>query len=363
MRAAVLDAIGSDPVVTEVTASDLRDGEVLVRVHGVGVCHTDLTVIDGQMPQQTPVVLGHEGAGVVEALGPGVTELAVGDHVVCSFTSCGSCRRCAADQPAYCTKFPLLNYAGMRADGSTTLADADQNPVHGNWFGQSSWATHAVATVRNAVKVDPSLPVEKLGPLGCGLLTGAGAVLNAHRPKPGQSYGVWGLGPVGLAAIMAAKASGCDPIIGVDPLPARRELALELGATHVYEPSDDLAKTLVKQTRGGLDFTLEAVGAPAVIRQALVSLASPGSCITVGFRGPRNPVEIEQGHLLQGRSLRGVIEGDADPHELIPRLVAMWADGQFPFDKLITTYPLDEITTAIADFRAGHVIKPVLLPQ
>lgn len=362
MRAAVLNEIGGGVAVNDLVLADLVADEVLVRVHGVGVCHTDLSVIDGAMPQKTPVVLGHEGSGVVEAVGPGVTELAVGDHVVCSFTSCGACSRCTDRSPAYCTRFPLLNYAGVRTDGSTTLADTTGRPVHGNWFGQSSWATHAVTAVRSAVKVDARLPIEKFGPLGCGLLTGAGAVLNTHRPHPGQSYGVWGLGPVGLAAVMAAKASRCDPIIGVDPNPARRALALELGATAVHEPSDDLARNLVRETRGGLDFTLEAVGTAPVVRQALTSLASPGSCATVGFRGPRNPVEVDQGHLLQGRTLRGVIEGDADPHVLIPRLIQMWSDGDFPFDSLITTYPLERIEAAIADFRAGTVVKPVLVP-
>ncbi|MCF8569811.1 NAD(P)-dependent alcohol dehydrogenase [Gordonia sp. HY002] len=362
MRAAILNEIGGDLTVREVAATDLVAGEVLVKVHGVGVCHTDLTVIDGALPQHTPIVLGHEGAGVVEAVGPGVTELEVGDHVVCSFTSCGRCRRCSVGSPAYCTRFASLNYAGVRSDGSTTLVDPAGGRVHGNWFGQSTWATHAVASVANAVRVDASLPIELLGPLGCGLLTGAGAVLNVHRPRTGQSYGVWGLGPVGLAAVMAAKSSGCDAIVGVDPNPARRALALDVGATAVYEPADDLAKNLVRETRGGLDFTLEAVGTPAVVHQALMSLASPGSCVTVGFRGPKNPVEVDQGHLLQGRSLRGVIEGDADPHVMIPRLVQMWSDSEFPFDALITTYPFDDIASAVADFRTGVVVKPVLLP-
>lgn len=362
MRAALLNDIGGDLVFADLTPTDLVAGEVVIEVRGVGVCHTDLTVIDGAMPQQTPIVLGHEGSGVVTAVGPGVTELAIGDHVVCSFSSCGHCPRCAAGDRAYCSKFALLNYAGIRPDGSTTLTATDGSPVHGNWFGQSTWATHAIASVQNAVKVDPTLPLEKLGPLGCGLLTGAGAVLNVQRPRAGQTYGVWGLGPVGLAAIMAAKASGCARVVGVDPNPARRELALEVGATDVYEPSDDLAKTLVRANGGGLDFTLDAVGAAPVIDQALRSLASPGSCVTVGFRGPRNPVEVDQGHLLQGRSLRGVIEGDADPHQLIPRLLAMWAAGEFEFDRLITTYAFDDIATAIADFRAGTVVKPVLIP-
>ncbi|MFC3244755.1 zinc-binding dehydrogenase [Gordonia humi] len=166
---------------------------------------------------------------------------------------------------------------------------------------------------------------------------------------------------MGLAAIMAAKASGCTTIVGVDPNPARRDLARELGATAAYEPADDLAKTLVRET-GGLDYTLDTVGTGPVIGAAMMSLASPGSCVTVGFRGPRNRIEVEQGHLLQGRTLRGVIEGDADPHELIPRLVRMWSAGEFPFDRLVTTYPFDDIAAAIADFRAGAVIKPVLVP-
>lgn len=360
MRSAVLNPSTTTLSLDEVAPTELKPDEVLIEIAGVGICHTDLAVIDGVLPLPTPIVLGHEGSGVVQAVGSAVTDLVPGDHVVCGFDSCRDCAECGAGRPAYCVNFPLLNYAGVRGDGSTTMT-RDGAPLHGSWFGQSTWGTHAVASRRNAVKVDPSLPLEKLGPLGCGFLTGAGAVLNVSRPQPGQSYGVWGLGPVGLAAVMAAKASGCTTIVAVDPNPARRDTAAELGATHTYDAVPDLAASIVAE-HGGLDFTLEAVGAAPVIRQALESLKTPGLCVTVGFHGLENEMTLNQGHLLQGRSLRGVIEGDADPHEFVPRLLAMWQAGDFPFDRLITTYPLDQINEAIVEFRAGTVLKPVLIP-
>ena len=360
MRSAVLNAPGTALTLNDVDTTELAPDEILVAIAGVGICHTDLAVIDGVLPLPTPLVLGHEGSGVVERVGSAVTSLRPGDRVVCSFDSCRSCAECGGGRPAYCTNFAPLNYAGSRADGTTALQLAG-NPLHGSWFGQSSWGTHAVASSRNSVRVDPDLPLEILGPLGCGLLTGAGAVFNVQRPNPGQTYGVWGLGPVGLAAVMAAKATGCTTIVAVDPNPARREIAHDLGATHSYDATPDLAETIVAEL-GGLDFTLEAVGAGPVIRQALEALRSPGLCVTVGFRGMENEMTLNQGHLLQGRTLRGVIEGDADPHEFIPRLIELWRAGDFPFDRLIDTYPLAQINQAIGDFRAGKALKPILIP-
>ncbi|MFT3900991.1 MAG: NAD(P)-dependent alcohol dehydrogenase [Gordonia sp. (in: high G+C Gram-positive bacteria)] len=360
MRAVVAAKAGGIPALREVATTALRPGEVLVEIAGVGICHTDLTALAGYLPVPTPAVLGHEGAGRVVAIGDEVDGLAPGDAVVLSFSSCGACPACGKGRPAYCRAFALLNYSGHRADGSTTLRDNDGD-VHGSWFGQSSWATHAIADVRNAVKVDDDLPLHRFGPLGCGLLTGAGTVLNVLRPEPGQRLGFWGMGTVGLAGVMAARAAGVEEIVAVDFHRDRLELARELGATHVFEPSDDLVGKIRKQV-GGLDATMEAVGSGAVIAQALGALRSPGICATVGLQGPGNEITVDQGHLLMGRTLSGVIEGDADPHTFIPRLVQMWRDGDFPFEKLVAEYRLDDIATALDDFRAGRVVKPILVP-
>jgi aryl-alcohol dehydrogenase len=361
MRSALLRERNQPLYIEEVDATALQPDEVLVKIAGTGICHTDLSAIDGTVPFPLPAVFGHEGAGVVEAVGDAVTAVAVGDHVVLSFDSCRRCAACISGHPAYCELFPLLNYVGSRLDGSPTMQQGSVD-VHGSWFGQSSFGTHAVASARNAVKVDQDLPLELLGPLGCGLLTGAGTVLNVLRPQPGQSIGVWGIGTVGLAAVMAANAAGCKTIVAVDMNSDRLAIAKEFGATHVFDPTEhtDLVAEIGGQV-GGLDYTVDAVGLGSVIRQALETLRSPGTCATLGLKSLTNEITIDQGHLLLGRTLTGVIEGDADPHTLIPELIELWRAGKFPFDKLIQTFPLDKINDAIDSFRSGLVVKPVLL--
>lgn len=335
-------------------------GEVVVRIAGVGICQTDLGACDGHVPLlQLPAVLGHEGAGVVEAVGPGVASLQPGDHVVLSFDSCGACPTCRAGHPAYCHEFVARNSTGRRPDGSAAMRRGDE-PIHGSFLGQSSFATRALATARNAVRVDPDLPVALLGPLGCSLQTGAGAVLRVLAPQAGQTLAVFGCGAVGMAAVMAGRAVGCATIVAVDPDPVRRDLAAELGATVALEPEGAL-KAIRGLVRGGVDCAVETVGTGPVVDAALSSLASPGRCATLGFRGPRNRVEIDQGHLLMGRSLTGVIEGDVDPQTFIGDLLALHRAGLFPFDRLVTTYPFAEIGQAIEDTRAGRVMKAVLL--
>ncbi|CAM3704361.1 NAD(P)-dependent alcohol dehydrogenase [Smaragdicoccus niigatensis] len=361
MKSALLREYGGPLTIEDVEPNGLQSDEVLVRIVGVGLCHTDLTALKGDVPLPLPAVLGHEGAGVVEAVGDGVSTLAVGDHVVLSFDSCRECAACTSGHPAYCQLFAAMNYFGTRLDGSPTMQQGSDD-VHGSWFGQSSFGTHAIASVRNAVKVDKDLPLELLGPLGCGLLTGAGAVLNVLRPQPGQSIGVWGLGTVGLAAVMAAKAAGCETIVAVDMNSDRLAIAKEFGATHVFDPTEhtDLVWE-ISEHAGGLDYTVEAVGLGSVIRQALETLRSPGTCATLGLQKLENEITVDQGHLLIGRTLTGVIEGDADPHTFIPKLIELWRAGKFPFDKLIQTFPLDKINDAIDSFRSGQVVKPVLL--
>ncbi|MET0899805.1 MAG: NAD(P)-dependent alcohol dehydrogenase [Mycobacterium sp.] len=360
-RVALLEALDAPLSIVEVEFGPLRADEVLIRVAGVGVCHTDLSAIHGAVPLPLPAVLGHEASGVVEEIGPSVTTLAPGDHVVISFESCRDCRQCDSGHPAYCARFAALNYRGRRKDGSTTMSRSG-DPVHGNWFGQSSFGTHAVASARNAVKVDATLPLALLGPLGCSLQTGAGAVLNVLRPNAGDSIAVFGLGAVGLSAVMAALAAGCTTIVAVDMNAERLAMAAELGATHLINPKevDDVVAAVVTASPRGVDHSVDAVGLSSVVQQAVAVLRSPGTCATLGLQGYFNDTVINQGHLLLGRTLTGVIEGDADPQTFIPELLRLWQEGRFPFDRLVRTYPFTEINDALAAAADGSVLKPVI---
>jgi aryl-alcohol dehydrogenase len=258
--------------------------------------------------------------------------------------------------------FAPLNYFGERLDGTVTM-HAGEEEVHGNWFGQSSFATRAIANARNAVKVARDLPLHLMGPLGCGLQTGAGSVMNVLRPKVGDSLAVFGMGAVGLSAVMAGKAVGCDPVIAVDINSARLEIARSLGATHTFNPTEtkDLVWDIMNTVPNAVDCSLDAVGSNPVIRQALEILRSPGHCVTVGFQGLQHEITIDQGHLLLGRRLSGVIEGDADPQIFVPALIELYRDGKFPFDRLIETFPFSQINDAIAAAECGKVIKPVVV--
>jgi len=360
--AAILEEVDAPLQLHEVQIDTPREHEVLVRMRGVGICHTDVSAAHGVIPLALPAVLGHEGAGVVEAVGAGVESLAVGDHVALSFDHCGECSQCTCGHPAYCELFGALNYFGERLDGSVTMRRAGEE-VHGNWFGQSSFATHAIASIHNAVKLPTDVPVELLGPLGCGFQTGAGTVLNVLGAKAGEGIIVFGLGAVGLGAVMAATAVECAPIIAVDLNPGRLAIATDLGATDTINPeqTDDLLWRVQELAAPGLHYSFDAVGAGPVIRQALESLRSPGHCVTVGFQGLEHEITIDQGHLLLGRRLSGVIEGDADPQAFIPRLIELYRDGKFPFDRLVRTFPFEQINEAIAAAEAGSVVKPVLV--
>lgn len=360
--AAVLREYGTPLRTEKVVVPELREDEVLVRIRGVGICHTDLTAAAGGVPIPVPAVLGHEGAGVVAEIGSAVTRLAVGDPVVLGFDSCRTCRNCSRGRHAYCRRFAPLNYGGVRADGTIVFRDESGLPVHGNWFGQSSFSSLVVATERNAVRMPVDVPIELAGPLGCGLATGAGTVLRVLRPEPGSSIVVFGLGAVGMAAVMAARIAGCRTIVGIDPNRRRHDLALALGATEVLAPEDhdDLGRHLRRLTDGGADFAVEAVGTEAVVRQALSSLNSPGVCATLGLRSGRNPIVVDQTHLLSGRTLTGVIEGDVDPHTFLPELAEMWRAGQFPVEELVHTFDFTKFDDAVAAVTAGEVVKAVL---
>jgi len=344
--------------VEEVELAAPGPAEVLDKVVGAGLCHTDLLPRHG-LPLPLPLVVGHEGSGVVEAVGPGVTRVAVGDHVVMSFDSCGWCARCRDGEPSYCDEFFPRNLYGLRPDGSTPMTDRQGAPVSARWFGQSSLAGHAIASERGLVRVDPELPLELLGPLGCGIQTGAGSVLLALQVTAGSSVAVFGAGAVGLAAVMAAHAAGASEIIAVDLHAKRRELALELGATRVVDGADPDVATQITAWTGGVDRALDTTGVSSVIVSALASLRARGVCALVGVGGE---LVLPPMALGNGRVLTYLMEGDAVPQQFIPRLIALWQQGRFPFDRLIRTYALDAVNDAERDSASGETVKPVLLP-
>jgi aryl-alcohol dehydrogenase len=339
-----------------------RPNEVLVRIEGAGICHTDLVCRDLEYPVPLPAVFGHEGSGVVEQVGDGVRELAAGDHVVLSFSACGICPSCLQGVPSRCAEIFPCNFSCTRADGSTTLR-TDGGDVHGSFFKQSSFASLALAEARNTVKVRHDVPLELLGPLGCGIQTGAGAVMNTLRPPPASSLAVFGCGSVGLSAIMAARVMGCARIVAIDPLAPRRELALELGAVGAVDPADvDPVAAVHEVTGGGADFSLECTGIPAVLRQAMDALNGTGTCCVAGAAPLGAECLIDINDIMFGRTLCGVIEGNCVPSLFIPRLIELYARGLFPIDRLIGFYPLESINQAIEDMASGKVVKPVLRP-
>ena len=365
IQAAVARAPHADLSLETLELDAPRADEIVVRIVATGLCHTDIAMRNQTYPVPQPIVLGHEGAGVVVAIGAAVSKVAVGDHVVMSFDSCGSCASCRGQQPNYCADFFNRNFAGRRADGSLTLrCDSPAGAVHGSFFGQSSFASHALCRERNVVRVPQEAPLELLGPLACGLQTGAGAVINSFRLRPGQTIAVFGAGSVGLAAVMAASLAGATCIIVIDPQAPRRDMALSLGAHHALDPLDpaaDVVAALLAILPDGVDFSFDSTGSGRVARQAVEVLAHRGTCGIVGASAPGEEVSLDLTHIMTaGRSLRGIVEGDARPDEFIPTLIELHRQGRFPFDRLVRFYPLSAINEAIADSEAGRTIKAIL---
>ncbi len=364
IRAAVARAPHAPFTIEEGTIEDPRPGEVLIRIAGVGLCHTDLVARDQFIPIPLPAVLGHEGSGIVERVGAGVTKVAPGDAVVLSFASCGHCRQCEQGLPPYCREFPMLNYSGGRRDGSSGVQIGGR-PVSANFFGQSSFASHALAYERNVVKVPGGELLKLMGPLGCGVQTGAGGVMRALACPEGSSIVVFGGGPVGLSAVMGARIQACATVILVEPIAARRRLALELGATHVVDPAaGDVGAAVRAILPDGAEFAFETSGLEAVVATALSVLASHGLLGLVGVPPrPESSLAVNLASLITyGHRIHGIIEGDSDLDGFIPELVALHGQGRFPFDRLVSCYRLDQINDAVADQLAGRCVKAVLLP-
>jgi aryl-alcohol dehydrogenase len=284
--------------------------------------------------------------------------------VVLSFASCGKCPNCARGRPTYCLSFYEYNFGGARPDGSNGLS-RNGDVVHGRFFGQSSFASHALAAERSVVKIRDDVPLKLMGPLGCGIQTGAGSVLNVLRPEAGTSIAVFGTGAVGMSAIMAAVIAGCTTIIGIDVKQGRLELARELGATHTINGAEaNAVEEIGKITGGGADYSLETTAVPAVFRQAVDALAPLGTCGLIGAAPLGTEVSLDMNNILiPGRTVRGIVEGDSVPDVFIPQLIELYDKGRFPFDRLVEFYELEEINQAAEDSEEGSALKPVLRIQ
>jgi aryl-alcohol dehydrogenase len=363
INAAVGEGKGKPFRIAELELDEPAADEILVRIVAVGFCHTDLAAREGEIAIETPVVLGHEGVGVVERAGSAISTVVAGDHVVLTYDSCGVCPNCSAGHSAYCYDFSRMNFACRRADGSTGL-HAGSDSVFRGFFGQSSFATYAISHERNTVKVSKDLPLERLAPLGCGVQTGAGTVLNALAPKPGSSIAIVGSGTVGLSALLGAVLSQCETIVAVDVLASRLEIARELGATHVVDGSKGgpLNEHLRAIRPAGFTHIVDTTARPELLAAAVLALAPAGELAIVGV--PQTDCDLHANMLkvmTQGLSIRGVVEGDGVPADFIPRLAALHMDGRLPFDRFVGTYPFPQINDAVADQAAGRVVKPVLL--
>jgi aryl-alcohol dehydrogenase len=361
IRAAVARQPHAPLSIETVELENPRADEILVQVVATGVCHTDMVVRDGMIPTPLPAVLGHEGSGVVEAVGSAVTKVKAGDHVVMSFNSCGSCPSCADRANNYCYDFFGANFLAARADGSSALSKNGER-INANFFGQSSFATYALCHEINVVVVPRRVPLELLGPLACGVQTGAGSVLNGLKVRAGDSFAVFGAGSVGLSAVMAARVVGAATIVAVDVNDERLALARELGATDTINPvRANGSEEILKRTGYGVNFALDTTAIPAVIRSAVESLAARGTCGILGASGPDAQISLNETHFMTGgRRLVGLVEGDSVPDEFIPALIELYEDGRFPFERLVKYYAFDDINQAIADSESGSTIKPIL---
>ena len=362
--AAVVDAPRAPFVLRELELLPPRPDEVVIELEACGMCHADLFAQSGTIPFPLPGVLGHEGVGRIMEVGTGVTDLAAGDRVVISFTSCGHCPACLDGAPVYCRNwFPLNFLNGGRGDGTSSLR-CDQHPVHSHFFGQSSFSRHITAASRAAVRVPDDVPAHVLAPLGCGVQTGVSSATNVLRPRAGDRVAVFGAGAVGLSAIMGLRLTSAAQVIAIDLHPGRLALARELGATDTIDVSkEDTKGAITALTAGaGLDGVIETSGNPSALKTAIGSLASRGTCVVVGIPARGEPGTFDVNDVV-GRGLRivGTNQGDANPRTFIPQLVELYRRGRLPIDPIVTTFHFSAINEASAASHDGSVIKPVLL--
>jgi alcohol dehydrogenase len=348
----------------EVELGAPRARELLVRIEAASVCHSDVSVVDGSRVRPLPMVLGHEAAGVVEEVGPGNRDLKPGDHVVLTFVpSCGTCPECSSGRPALCVPAAAVNGGGALLHGPPLLRDGKGQVVN-HHLGISGFARHAVVARESAVVIPKDVPLQTAALFGCAVLTGAGAVLHTATVRPGQTTAVFGLGGVGLASVMAARVAGASVIVAVDPVEAKRRLALELGATAVFDPAE--AEAGIRDlTHGGADFTFEAAGAPAVLEAAFRAARRGGTTVAMGLPHPSKTLSLPAlAFAGLGQSLVGSYMGSSSPQRDIPRYLSLWRAGKLPVDRLQSaTMRLDQINEAFEALAAGAAVRQVLLPH
>jgi aryl-alcohol dehydrogenase len=361
--AAVVASRGAALTIERFDLGEPAPDEIAVRVAATGICRTDLHIRDGGYPvPEFPVIPGHEGAGVVTAAGHAVTDVSPGDHVLLTYPFCGQCPNCLRGAMAYCEHGFALSFGGSRLDGSSAWRrEDDGTQVNGHVFQQSSFATHTLAAASSAVILDRELPLELAPAFGCGVSTGAASALNVMDLRPGSRLAILGAGTVGLAALMMARQLGVKQIIAVDPNPGRLETAVELGATHTVDAADREAPGAIgRLTGGGADYIFDTTGDPAVVAGALDSLAMTGTVVMAGAAPAGTRTSLNMSALLNGRTVRGTIQGDSDARTLVPHLIELYRRGRFPIGRLVRHYRFAEIGRAIADMETGQVIKPIL---
>ncbi len=371
VRAAVLERIDapcpygtSRPLAVEdVELDEPGVGELLVRVEAAGVCHSDLSVVDGTRPRPVPMVLGHEAAGVVEAVGPGVSDVREGDHVVLAFVpACGTCAACASGLPMMCAPAAAANGEGRLLGGGRRF-HRDGVELH-HHLGVSGFAERTVVARGSAVVIGDDVPLDTAALFGCAMLTGAGAVLNTARVQPGESVAVFGLGGVGLAAVMGAAVMGAQPLLVVDPVASKRALALELGATAAFAP-DEAVAAIRGLTGGGVRHALEAAGHPRVLEAAYAATGRGGTTVTMGLPDPSLELTLQAVSLVaEARTLVGSYMGSSVPQRDVPLFVELWRAGRLPVEKLHTgTLPLAQVNEAMDALAERQVVRQIVLPH
>lgn len=370
IRAAVLEKIGAErpyaksrPLsIQEVELEGPGQGEVLVRMAVAGLCHSDLSVIDGNRPRPVPMVLGHEASGVVEEVGDHVDDLQPGDHVVFVFMpSCGHCSPCAEGRPALCEPGAVANGKGELLGGTNRLRWKGQRAYH--HVGVSSFAEYATVSRRSLVKIDRDVPLDIAGLIGCAVLTGAGAVFNTGDVKPGGSTAIIGLGGVGLAAVLGAVAAGAETIVAVDRLDSKLEFAKELGATHTFNAEDpDVVAKVREATKGGVEATLEFAGSVKALEFGYAITRRGGTTITAGLPHPSAMVSLPAVTLVaEERTLKGSYIGSGVPSRDIPRFLGLYRRGKLPVDRLLThRLKLDEINEGFDRLADGSAVRQIV---
>lgn len=362
VTAAVVNGVNEDYQIEELTLGELYPDEVVVKMVASGICHSDEALRVGDAAYPLPAVFGHEGAGIIEKIGNAVKDFAVGDQVVMAYNYCGTCPSCRTGHPSSCNQWTTLNMSGARPDGSHTFFKADGTPVS-NFFTQSSFATYTIVHTNNLIKVDPEADLRLIGPLGCGLLTGFGTVVNGLKPRIASSIAIFGTGGVGLGALMAAKIEGCSTIIAIDVHDHRLETARELGATHtINSRTENLAERIAEITGGlGANYSVDTTGISSVMKASVDILGIGGICAPVAVTPNSLELNTFMDLVLGNRKLIGVLMGDSVPQIAIPQLIQFHKEGKFPYGKLVKFYKFNEINQAAADSNSGKTIKPILI--